>query len=163
MEQQPSKQAGAKSGSRLSLKGRALAYLARREHSRVELARKLKPHAESEDKLQALLDELASAGWLSDERFAESVVHRRAGRFGTRRLLDELKQHALDETLLERVDQQLRESEAARAKAVWEKKYGVMPTTFAERAKQARFLAGRGFSHAVIARILNGLEEVWED
>lgn len=144
-----------KSSAGLSLKGRALAYLARREHSRVELARKLKPYAECSDTLEALLDELVKAGWLSDQRFAESLIHRRASRFGARRLLDELKQHALDETLLERVDQQLRESEAARAKAVWEKKFGTVPATFNERAKQARFLAGRGFSHAVIARLLS--------
>ncbi len=152
-----------KSSAGLSLKGRALAYLARREHSRAELTRKLKPYAECSDALEALLDELVGAGWLSDQRFAESLVHRRANRFGARRLLDELKQHALDEALLERVDQQLRESEAERAKAVWEKKFGTLPTTFNERAKQARFLVGRGFSRAVIARLLSDPDLALED
>mgnify|MGYP000975580650 CR=1 FL=1 len=78
-----------------SLRARALSYLARREHSRVEMRRKLAPHAESPEQLDSLLDTLEAQGLLSIERFAESVVHRRAGRFGAARIRQELRQHDL--------------------------------------------------------------------
>lgn len=142
-----------------SLKGRALAYLSRREYSRIELAGKLGPYVEETDNLESMLDELEREGWLSDTRFAESLMHRRAGRFGASRIVGELKRHAVDGELLEQLDTQLRDTEAARAKAVWQKKFGALPQSPAERAKQTRFLASRGFSHAAISRLLRGLDD----
>jgi regulatory protein len=160
-----------------SLKGRALGYLSRREYSRAELARKLKPfvekpdsEAESEtgseanseaDPLNSLLDSLEAENWLSDSRFAESLIHRRASRLGVSRIVGELKQHAVDQALVEEASAQLRETELARAQAIWRKKFGRLPETPAERAKQARFLASRGFSGATIGKILKGLDEDW--
>jgi regulatory protein len=144
--------------SKRSLKDRALGYLSRREYSRVELAGKLTPYLEETDKLESVLDELEREGWLSDARFAENLMHRRAGRFGARRIVGELKRHALDSELLEQLDTQLRDTEATRAKAVWQKKFGVLPQSPAERAKQTRFLAARGFSHADIGRLLGGVD-----
>jgi regulatory protein len=135
-----------------SLKGRALGYLSRREYSRAELSRKLMPFAEEADSLEGLLDALEKEGWLSDSRFAESLIHRRASRLGASRIVGELKRHAVG---------QLRETELARAQAVWNKKYGQLPETPADRARQARFLAARGFSGATIGKILKGLEEDW--
>jgi regulatory protein len=143
-----------------SLKARALEYLSRREYSRSELARKLAPFAEEHDALEALIDSLEREGWLSDARFAESVVHRRAARMGTNRIVSELRRHAVDDALIETVGAQLRETELARAQAVWRKKYGQLPQTLAERAKQARFLATRGFSRATIVEVLKG--DDWE-
>lgn len=137
-----------------SLKGRALGYLSRREYSRSELARKLAPHVEENDQPEALLDALEREGWLSDARFTESLVHRRASRVGTARILGELKRHAVDGALVESVGEQLRETEFSRAQAVWRKKFGSLPVTPAERAKQARFLASRGFSSATIVKLL---------
>ena len=61
----------------LSLKGRALKYLAAREHSRVELTRKLAPHAESPEQVSQVLDELEQKGWLSAQRQAASSSSRR--------------------------------------------------------------------------------------
>jgi regulatory protein len=144
-----------------SLKGRALGYLSRREYSRAELARKLKPFVEETDSLDSVLDSLEAENWLSDSRFAESLVHRRASRLGTSRIIGELKQHAVDQTLVEEASAQLRETELARAQAVWRKKFGQLPETPAERAKQTRFLASRGFSGATIGKILKGLDEEW--
>jgi regulatory protein len=153
-----------------SLKGRALGYLSRREYSRAELSRKLTPFleetdspdsADSPDKLETLLDSLESEGWLSDSRFAESLVHRRASRLGASRIVGELKRHAVGQTLIEEASAQLRETELARAQAVWRKKFGQLPETPAERAKQARFLASRGFSGATIGKILKGFEDEW--
>ena len=146
-----------------SLKGRALAYLSRREYSRAELSRKLRPYVEEADSLETLLDNLERDGWLSNQRFVESVVHRRASRMGGSRIISELKRHAVGDTLISETAGKLAQSETARAQAVWEKKYGVLPDTPAERAKQARFLAARGFSGGTIGKILKGGEEDWTD
>ncbi|CAB3796995.1 Regulatory protein RecX [Paraburkholderia caffeinitolerans] len=145
-----------------SLKGRALGYLSRREYSRAELSRKLMPFTENADELEALLDALEREGWLSDARFAESVVYRRAARVGAGRIVSELKRHAVGDELIEEVNAQLRETELARARAVWQKKYGQLPETPAERARQARFLAARGFSMSIIGKILKGIEDSFE-
>lgn len=146
-------------GPARSLKGRALGYLSRREYSRTELARKLKPFVEETDSLDTLLDQLEAENWLSNSRFAESLIHRRSSRLGASRILGELKQHAVDPTLVEDAKAQLRETEFARAQAVWQKKFGELPETPAERAKQQRFLASRGFSGATIGKILRGVDE----
>ncbi len=144
-----------------TLKGRALGYLSRREYSRAELARKLKPFVEETDSLDTVLDALEAENWLSDSRFAESLIHRRSSRLGASRIVGELKQHAVDQTLVEEASAQLRETELARAQAVWRKKFGQLPETAADRAKQARFLASRGFSGATIGKILKGIDEEW--
>jgi regulatory protein len=142
-----------------SLKGRALGYLSRREYSRAELSRKLAPYVEEGDSLDAVLDALERENWLSDSRFTESLVHRRASRLGAGRIVGELKRHAVSSTLIEETAAQLRETELARAQAVWRKKYGQLPETPAERAKQVRFLMSRGFSQATVAKILKGIDE----
>ncbi|KWA00624.1 recombinase RecX [Burkholderia cepacia] len=148
--------AGARKSSKppRSLKGRALGYLSRREYSRTELARKLAPYVGEDESVEPVLDALEKDGWLSDARFAESLVHRRASRVGVARIVSELKRHAVGDTLVEEVNAQLRETEWARAQAVWRKKFGALPQTPAERAKQARFLAARGFSSATIVKLL---------
>ncbi|WP_396329014.1 recombination regulator RecX [Burkholderia anthina] len=137
-----------------SLKGRALGYLSRREYSRTELARKLAPYVGEDASVEPVLDALEKDGWLSDARFAESLVHRRASRVGVARIVSELKRHAVGDSLVEEVNAQLRETELTRAQAVWRKKFGALPQTPAERAKQARFLAARGFSSATIVKLL---------
>ncbi|KVM08408.1 recombinase RecX [Burkholderia ubonensis] len=146
-----------------SLKGRALGYLSRREYSRAELARKLAPYAGEDESVEPVLDALEHEGWLSDARFAESLVHRRASRVGAARIVNELKRHAVGDTLVEEVGAQLRETEWARAQAVWRKKFGALPHTPAERAKQARFLAARGFSSATIVKLLKCGDEMFGD
>jgi regulatory protein len=140
----------------LSLKGRALKYLAAREHSRVELTRKLLPHAESVEQVEQLLDELEQRGFLSAQRFAESVLHRKAARFGAARLQAELAQHQLPADIAKEATQTLRDTEFARAHALWAKRYGEPPVTPEDKARQMRFLAGRGFSGEVVRRVVRG-------
>jgi len=147
----------------LSLKARALGYLSRREHSRVELRRKLVPHAESVEEVDTLLDWLEGENWLSNTRFAESMVHRRAGRYGTARLMQELKTHQLGAETLGEVKAQLQSTEAARAKALWKKRFGRPPADLAERAKQVRYMMARGFSRSVVSRVIAGADELLED
>ncbi|MFO1339538.1 MAG: regulatory protein RecX [Burkholderiaceae bacterium] len=172
-----------------SLKAQALALLARREHSRAELRGKLLAHArkraqalalaagalgagpgEAEpavapfdaeaaaSEVDAVLDALEAARHLSDARFAESRVHARAARQGTARIRQELARHgvALDADTARR----LKDTEAERARAVWQRKYGgTPPADPAERARQMRFLAGRGFAPEVIRRVVGGRDD----
>jgi len=142
-----------------SLKARALQLLARREHSRIELARKLARHAENPAQLDALLDQLLAAGLLSNERFAESLVHRRAARYGTALIRHELRSHGLDPKLVDGHIATLASSESARARAVWVRRFGVVAGSLAERARQSRFLLARGFSAETVARIVGGGHE----
>jgi regulatory protein len=150
----------------LSLKARAMQWLAQREHSRAELKRKLVRAARSREmggddpvdqqaEIDTLLDWLVANRHLSEARFVESRVHARQARFGTRRIAQELAQHgtALDADAAER----LRSSEFDRARAVWSRKFGAAPAPDpAGRAKQMRFLAGRGFAAEVIRRVVRG-------
>lgn len=140
----------------LSLKGRALKYLAAREHSRVELRRKLRPHAESVEEVERILDELESARLLSAQRFAESMVHRRGSRYGAARVQAELAQHQLPVEVAREAVQVLRETEFERAFALWSRRFGEPPMDATERARQSRFLMARGFSGDVIRRVLRG-------
>jgi regulatory protein len=141
-------------GSGLSLKGRALRLLSQREHSRLELVRKLAPHAESRDQLDRLLDELERENFHSEQRFAESLARRRAERFGLRRIEQELGTHRLDGATTEAVLAPLRQTERERASAVWKKRFGSAPTDPRERARQQRFLAQRGFTSEAIGGVL---------
>jgi SOS response regulatory protein OraA/RecX len=150
-------------GPQLSLRGRALGYLSRREHSRTELSRKLTPHLGEGDSLDTLLDALEREGWLSNERFVESVVHRRGTRLGTSRIVNELKRNGIDETLIQDAGTELKKTELARAREVWSKKFGEPPTTPAERAKQARFLATRGFTGGTIMKVLKAGDDEFID
>ncbi|KMY85275.1 Regulatory protein RecX [Candidatus Paraburkholderia calva] len=146
-----------------SLKDRALGFLSRREYSRAELSRKLRSYAEEADALEKVLDDLEHDGWLSSERFVESVVHRRASRMGGARIVSGLKRHAVGDALISDTAGKLAQTETARAQAVWDKKFGTPPETPAERAKQARFLAARGFPSSTIGKVLKGGDEDWTD
>lgn len=135
---------------RISLKARALRYLSAREHSRLELARKLGCYAEEGDDIEQLLDWLEASKFLSESRFSESLINRRIGRFGNSRIMLELQSHGVDGDALQDIKQSLSQSEAQRARDVWQRKFGTPPTDAAERAKQMRFLLQRGFSHRAI-------------
>ncbi|TMS59474.1 recombination regulator RecX [Imbroritus primus] len=143
----------------LSLKARAVGYLSRREHSRAELARKLAPHAASEEEVSLLLDALERENWLSDTRFAQSVLHRRGGRYGTRRVMQELGAHQLDADTLAEARQRLQDTELQRARAVWRKRFAAPAEDAAARAKQVRFLLARGFSSAVVGQVVRGAKD----
>ena len=137
-----------------SLKARALRYLSAREHSRQELSRKLARHAHEGDDINAVLDWLTAQKFLSEERFAESLVHRRAARFGNARVLYELNSHGLDEGTVGAVKDELLADEDERAWSVWQKKFGRPADNAADAARQQRFLQQRGFSNASIRAVM---------
>jgi regulatory protein len=137
-----------------SLKGRALRLLSRREHSRAELERKLAPHEEEPGQLRQALDELQARGFIDEGRVVESVLHRRAPRLGAGRLKQELVAKGLDAARVAAAVATLRGTELQRAREVWRRRFGSPPASMAERARQARFLAARGFDGDVIRRVL---------
>ena len=138
----------------LSLRVRAMRYLARREHSRAELHGKLLPHVQEGENLEAVLDELEKRNWLSDARAATQWVDAKRGRFGTRRIVHELRQKGIPDTLIADVVPQLKETELESAREVWQRKFGIQPQGPKEKAKQIRFLQSRGFSMDVIFKVL---------
>jgi len=185
---------------RLSLKARALQLLAQREHSRLELRRKLLAHAErlarnefdaasranehdesrpgggsrdadspatrtrrappsaqTQQEVDALLDQLAASGTLSESRFVETRIRAHAARQGNLRIAQELARHGLELSASDAQD--LKASEYARAKDVWQRKFAAPPTDAAGRARQMRFLAARGFSSDIIRRLLRGADD----
>jgi regulatory protein len=150
-------------GQQLSLKARALRLLGNREHSRLELLRKLAPHAMEPGQLEALLDDLQAKGFISEQRVVESLIHRRAGKLGVARIRQELQQKGLAPEMVSRAVAELQVSELARAHAVWIRKFARQPGTIqdasqaaGQSARQARFLAARGFSGETIRRVVKG-------
>lgn len=149
----------------LSVKGRALRYLSQREHSRVELERKLARHVQdTEDasapaQIAAALDDLAAKGLLSEARTAESVLNSQGRRYGVRRLKQTLQGKGLAPDLVASTLQQARGTELERAQEVWRRRFGEPAADAAERARQMRFLAGRGFEGEVIRRVVRGTED----
>jgi regulatory protein len=142
-----------------TLRERALRLLARREHSRAELARKLRPHVVAEDDLDALLDDLTRRTQLSEERYAESRANALSRKFGAARIAQELRSKGLDKELAGRAVEAARSTEVERARAVWLRKFRTAPLTREERAKQMRFLQSRGFSFDAIRAVIRGADE----
>lgn len=151
----------------LSLRARALQYLARREYSRAELRGKLLPHVGADgdsslsqpeslqtEGLDALLDDLTARGWLSDARAAAQWLHAKRSRFGTGRISHELRQKGIPEELITNALPGLKESELDAARDVWQKKFGALPQDEKEKARQVRFLQSRGFGLDVIFKVL---------
>jgi regulatory protein len=180
-----------------SLKARALAHLARREHSRAELARKLARHLDAEapepgdrldpddprdphdphdrndasdaraphdphdppaDRLGPLLDELAAAGWQSDERMAVTLAAGRGARGGVLRLRALMQRAGLAPALVAAAVAEAAPGELARASALLRRRFDGPPNSAAERARQARFLAARGFTGDTVAEALRWRE-----
>ena len=166
----------------VSLKARAIGLLANREHSRSELGRKLLrlaraqalkerralgqaatedadtgPAADLPATVNALLDWLQAQGYLNEARFIESRVNARAPRYGNLRIQQELSQHGVAPDEASRLA--LKQTELARARQVWQRKFGQIAQDAAGRAKQMRFLAGRGFSTEVIRKLVQGRDE----
>ena len=142
----------------LSLKGRALRLLSGREHSRAELERKLAVHEEEPGQLARVLDQLEAKDFINEQRVVDSVVHRKSAKLGALRIRQELQARGLDSEKVQQVVAQLRSSELDRAHEVWRRKFVTLPADAAERGKQARFLAARGFDGEVIRRVLSGSE-----
>ena len=142
-----------------NLRTRALGYLSRREHSRLELERKLAPHAQSSAELAAVLDTLEQCGFLSAVRMVEQLVHVRKIKFGSRRIVHELREKGIPENLIAAALPNIRESEQNRAQEVWRKRFNAVPANAKELGRQMRFLMNRGFAADVIHHVLHHADE----
>ena len=140
------------------LRERALGLLARREHSRAELARKLGQTGFAAEDIAPLLDEFEAKNWLSDRRFAESYVADHRARAGSVKLAYDLRQRGVRDDVIEAVLGDSRDSELERAREVWQKKFGTPPADAAEKAKQIRFMLSRGFAQEIIQKTLRATE-----
>jgi len=150
------------------LRARALQYLARREYSRAELRGKLLPYVEADGDpgqpplkiLDALLDDLAERGWLSDTRAIMQLLHAKRSRFGVQRIAHELRQKGIADELIDAALPALKEGEMDAAREVWQRKFGALPQDDREKAKHIRFLQSRGFGLDVIFQVLRGERDI---
>lgn len=150
-----------RTGFAISLKGRALRLLAGREHSRIELERKLAAHAPTPEALAQVLDDLQAKDFISQARVVASVINRRQARLGASRIKRELQDKGIDAQEVVQAMVGLKASELERAREVWRKKFdrkGEAPTSPADKARQMRFLAGRGFSGDTARKVVSSPE-----
>ena len=109
-----------------------------------------------------MLDDFEARNWLSDQRFAESYVADHRARAGCVKLAHDLRQRGVPETLIESLLRENSVSEAQRARAVWQKKFGIVPSDATDKARQIRFLQSRGFTPEAIRHAIrcgNGRDE----
>ncbi len=140
-----------------SIRESAMNYLARREHSRLELEHKLLAKDFDKNEISEALDRLITDGLLSDARFAESFVNARIQRGkGPVKIQIELKQRGVDDAI---ISQYLNTSEVdwcEQACRVRCKRFGEdLPSEYQQRMRQMRFLQQRGFTHEQINMALN--------
>ena len=147
----------------VSLRQRALDYLAKREYSVAELAQKLNTVARqyelNADEIPEILADFKKRNWVSDTRFTEQILHARKSKFGSARIAHELREKGVSDELISEAVQDVKENELANAKAVWRKKYDMPPASREEWAKQARFLQSRGFGFEIIKKVINEQED----
>ena len=142
-----------------SVKARAVSLLAQREYSRQELTDKLTAAQASPEEVEQALAQLEAKGLVDDARVVETLVNRRSDKLGASRLRQELQAKGVSAELVAETMAGLKGTELARAQAVWQKKFGQLAATSAERNKQARFLASRGFSGDVVRQVVAGLSD----
>lgn len=137
-----------------SLRERALRHLARRDHSRAELTRKLATHGSAEE-IEAVIARMGELGLQSDTRYAEAFVRVKAARFGAARLRNELSRRGVERELIdEAIAGECSTPEIERARMVLYSRFHAPPIDAREWARQARFLQTRGFASDLIRKLL---------
>jgi regulatory protein len=135
----------------------AMDLLARREHGRAELARKLRQRGAAGEMIDAELERLAEEGLLSDQRFLECFIRSRANAgYGPLRIRDELGQRGLPRSAVERALADSGIDWADNLRQLWRRRFAGLPQDARERAKQGRFLLQRGFALEGVNRLLRG-------
>jgi len=133
----------------------AIRLLARREYGRAELAARLRARGVETDMIERTLDDLAAQGYLSDARFAESLVAGRSGRFSRRAIAYALSEKRVAaEAAAAALAPLAGRDEQADAHALWERRFGVAPRDERDKARQVRFLLSRGYSMSVALKVL---------
>jgi regulatory protein len=130
-----------------------------REHSRVELARKLSPYVQEGEDLDEVLNFLEKSNFLSNQRFSESLVNRRQARFGNQKIFAELQGHQLEKHDVDALKDKLNASEGERATEVLHRKFTHAPADHLEKAKQMKFLMLRGFSSRAVQQAMRAARD----
>jgi regulatory protein len=142
-----------------TLRSQAMRFLARREHTRVELRRKLAARAREGEDVDTLLDELTQKGWLSDARFAEQVARAKSRRFGPLKLAHYLKSRGVGEEAMAAGLRSAGAEGLSSLESVWRARFRAPPADEREKMRQVRFLQGRGFAVDDIFRFLKTRQE----
>lgn len=143
--------------TQVAVRRAAMDLLARREHGRVELTRKLRQRGAAPDMIEAALDRLTEEGLLSEARYLESfIAHKARSGHGPMRIRDELTQRGLQRVDIERALRECGVDWAGQLLETWQKKFSRLPIDPKERAQQTRFLSYRGYSLDMIGRLLSG-------
>jgi regulatory protein len=147
---------------RQALKNKAIYLLARREHSRQELIRKLIQRGFAAQAISSVLDELENEGLLNEQRFITSFIRsRRARGFGPLKICAELKEHGIDRSLWQSNEEWQEELWQNSATILCAKRFGlVAEKTPEERIRQSRYLQQRGFTSQQIKIAVN---QNWEN
>jgi regulatory protein len=141
--------------ARVAPKALAVRWLARRDYSRAEIAQRLRQRGVGDADIERALDELAAAGYLSDARYANTVVEQRKGRFGKRAIVHALKERGIAAPDAAAALAQLAGGdEVEEARALWELRFGHPPKDEREKARQVRFLMARGYGLSVALKVL---------
>lgn len=135
---------------------RSLRYLARREHSRRELSQKLCSHCSEWQIIQDVLDRLEAEGYQSEQRAAEAIIRAHQGRHGSDRIRLELLRRGIADSIIDSLMDTPRDADLANAHELWIRKFGALPGSAEERARQWRYLQNRGFSTGIIRQVLKG-------
>jgi len=146
-----------------SLRVQVLKLLARRELTRAELEARLSGEEVDPDELAAVLDDFSKRGWISETRVVEQVTHHRRSRYGSRRILQELEQKGVSDAAMSEARETLKAGDLDAARAIWRRKFRAPPADANERARQVRFLQGRGFSLDLCMRVVREAGEAADD
>ena len=151
------------------LTSKALTLLARREHARYELKTKLlmaitkgdTPKEEGEAFVESVLESMEAQGYLSDERYAEMLLRSRSGRgYGPGRVRQELKQQRIASDIVQLCFDACEVDWFELAKDTKQRRFGEsLELDAKQKAKQMRFLYGRGFTNDQIAYAMEGPED----
>ena len=143
-----------------SIRNSALDILARREHTRLELTRKLKAKDFSDSEIEEQLEVLMHEGLQSDERYTESYVHMRRKRgYGPLKIKQELQQRGVSSELVDSFVEFNDEVWLDTACQAYEKKFGTVALdSVNDRAKRMRFLQSRGFTGDIIQKTFSTFE-----
>lgn len=135
------------SGTEAELFAKALRVLAIREHSRLELAKKLATLTEDSSLVEQVLDKLAQSDYLNDQRYADMLVRFAISKgYGPMKLSHLFREKGVESELAKTALEQAEIDWQALAAHQRRKKFGDnLPKDWPERARQSRFLAGRGF------------------
>lgn len=134
----------------------SLRLLAMRDMSRAQFVDKLTAKEFGPEEIEQVVAWCEAEGWLNEARFAEVAGRRLGYKYGTSRIAQTLRQKGVQAETITATVETMKDTEFARAREVWTRKFDNLPTDGETRTKQTRYLLSRGFSYAIVKRVLGG-------